>query len=349
MAFNINEIFKNAVEEKASDVHFVVGHPPTFRIDGKVQFKEKWPAITQENLEKMIDEIIPEEQKKRFLTNKDLDFSYDLEKMARFRVSIFQEKGKFSLAARIILPRIPTMEEVMMPKVAYQLARGDRGLVLVTGPAGCGKSTSLAAMIGLINQERNCRIITLEDPIEYVFPSIKSVVIQRELGGDIISFQEGLKHIVRQDPNVIMVGEMRDLETIASAVTLAETGHLVLATLHTPDAVQTINRIIDIFPAHQQNQIRVQLSLSLNGVIAQKLLPKLGGGRVAAREVLVNNHAIAHLIRENKIAQIRSILQTGAEEGMFTMDQDIQRLYKEKLISKETAQTHMVNPEELKG
>ncbi|MFN3301809.1 MAG: type IV pilus twitching motility protein PilT [Patescibacteria group bacterium] len=344
---DINEIFKRAVEEKASDVHFVVGHPPIFRIDGKIQFKEKWPTISQEILEKMIDEIISDEQKKRFLKNKDLDFSYDLEKVARFRISIFQEKGKFSLAARIILPHIPTMEEIMMPEAAYQLARKDRGLVLITGPAGCGKSTSLAAMINLINQERNCRIITLEDPIEYVFPSIKSVIVQRELGTDMVSFAEGLKHIVRQDPNVIMVGEMRDLETIASTITLAETGHLVLATLHTPDAVQTINRLIDVFPAHQQNQIRVQLSLSLNGVIAQKLLPKIGGGRIAAREVLINTHAVAHLIRENKIAQIRSILQTGADVGMFTMDQDIKRLYKEKLISKETAEKYMITPERL--
>lgn len=348
MEIDIKKIFEKAVEEKASDIHLVVGLPPIFRIDGLLRIKEEWPVLNRENLEKAIYKIISEEQKKDFLQNKDLDFSYEIGEISRFRVAIFQEKGSFSLAARIIPSQIPTMEEIMMPKVAYEFARADRGLVLVTGPAGCGKSTSLAAMINLINQERNALIITLEDPIEYIFRPIKSVIVQRELGKDMISFKEALKHALRQDPNVIMIGEMRDLETIASALTLAETGHLILATLHTPDAIQTVTRIIDVFPAHQQNQIRVQLSLSLRGVITQKLLPRKGGGRVAAREVLVNNHAVANLIRENKIAQIRAHLQTGAKEGMFTMDQDIKRLYKEGLITKETAFTYITNPEELK-
>jgi len=346
---NIEEIFKKAVEERASDVHLVVGQPPIFRIDGELKTKKEWPVLRREVLEKAINEIISEEQRKKFLSNKDLDFSYETENFARLRVAIFQERGNFSLAARIIPSQIPTMEEIRMPKMAYEFARGDRGLILVTGPAGCGKSTSLAAMINLISQEKSVQIITLEDPIEYVFSSDKSIIVQRELGKDMISFHEALKHAVRQDPNVIMIGEMRDLETISSAVTLAETGHLILATLHTPDSIQTITRIIDIFPPHQQNQIRVQLSLSLKGVIAQKLLPKNGGGRIATREVLVNTHAVANLIRENKIAQIRTHLQTGANEGMFTMDQDIKKLYKEGLITKETALTHMINPEELKG
>lgn len=349
MEIKIEEIFKQAVELKASDVHLIVGHFLIFRISGELKPIKKWPIITKESLEKIIKDITSEEQRKIFTEKKELDFSYDLEKLARARISLFRERGNPSLAARIILPRIPTMEEIMMPKVAYELSRGHRGLVIVTGPAGCGKSTSLAAMINLINNERNCRIITLEDPIEYIFPSIKSIIVQRELGKDMNSFHEALKHIVRQDPNVIMIGEMRDLETIASAVTLAETGHLVLSTLHTPDAVQTITRIIDVFPPHQQTQIRVQLSISLRGVIAQKLLPKKDGNLIAVREVLVSTPAIAHLIRENKIAQIKTSIQTGSEVGMFTMDQDLKRLYKEGHLSKEIAQSHMSNPQELES
>ncbi len=344
---DIKEIFKEAIELKASDVHLIVGQSPIFRISTQLKPIEKWQILTKKDIENVIKEITSEEQRKTFSEKKELDFSYDLEKLVRARISLFVERGNPSLAARIIPSQIPTMEEIMMPKVAYELARGYRGLVIVTGPAGSGKSTSLAAMINLINHERNCRIITLEDPIEYIFPSIKSFIVQRELGRDMVSFQEGLKHIVRQDPNVIMVGEMRDLETMALAVTLAETGHLVLTTLHTPDATQAITRIIDVFPPHQQTQIRVQLSISLRGVIAQKLLPRKDKGLIAVREVLVNTPAIAHLIRENKIAQIRTAIQTGAEVGMFTMDQDLKRLYKEGYISKEVARLHMLNPSEL--
>jgi len=349
MTFNIDEIFNKAVEMKASDVHLSVGHQPIFRINGDLQPIDFWSTANKELIDGVIEKIILPEQKEEFLQTKGVDFSYDLNNGVRVRISLYQEKNNPSLAGRIILPHIPTMEEIAMPEAAYDFVRGQNGLILITGPAGCGKSTSLAAMIDLISKERKCHIITLEDPIEYVFPSNKSIIAQRELGRDMKSFADGMKRIVRQDPNVIMVGEMRDLETIASAVTLAETGHLVISTLHTPDAIQTVSRIIDVFPSGQQTQIKVQLSVSLRGVIAQKLLPKKEGGLIAAREVLVNTPAISHLIRENKIAQIKTHLQTGAEDKMFTMDQDIKKLYKDKKINKEIAKAHMLNSGELES
>lgn len=347
MELKIEEIFKEAAEINASDIHLVVGHFPIFRIDGNLKDIRKWPVINRENLQEIIENLVTPEQKKRLLENKEIDLSYNLGKLVRMRISVFRERGNFSLSARIILPRVPIMEEINMPQIAYKLARETSGLIVVTGPAGCGKSTSLAAMIELINNERICRIITLEDPIEFIFNSKKSIIIQRELDTDMISFQRALKYIVRQDPNVIMVGEMRDLETMGSTITLAETGHLVLTTLHTFDAVQAINRIIDVFPSQQQIQIRIQLSISLKGIIAQKLLPKINGGRIAAREVLINTSAVANLIRENKIAQIRSVIQTGAEEEMFTFDQNLKKIYEDNLITKETALAHMSRPQDL--
>ncbi|MCX7778771.1 MAG: PilT/PilU family type 4a pilus ATPase [Patescibacteria group bacterium] len=347
MAINIEEIFKEAAAMNASDVHLVVGHCPIFRIDGNLNSIKKWPMLTQEDMQEVVESLTTPEQRKRLLENKETDLSFNLGKLIRARISVFWERGNLSLSARIILPHIPTMEEITMPPIAYRLARESGGLIIVTGPAGCGKSTSLAAMIELINQERVCRIITLEDPIEFIFNSKKSIIVQRELDTDMNSFQRALKYIVRQDPNVIMVGEMRDLETMSSTITLAETGHLVLTTLHTFDAVQAVNRIIDVFPPQQQVQIRIQLSLSLKGIIAQKLIPKVNGGRIAAREVLINTPAVANLIRENKIAQIKSVIQTGAEEGMFTFDQNLKKLYEDGLITRETALAHMSRPQDL--
>jgi len=239
------------------------------------------------------------------------------------------------LSARTIPSVIPKMEDIAMPEVVYNLCNLDGGLILVTGPTGCGKSTSLAAMIDYINQTRKVNIITLEDPIEFIFKPIKSIIKQRQLGSDMISFQNGLVHVLRQDPNVIMVGEMRDLDTIATTITLAETGHLVFATLHTYSAAQTIDRIIDIFPPHQQNQIRMQISITLKGIIAQKLLPQQSGGRIAVREVLMNNPAIANLIRENKVSQIKTAIQTSAKDGMISMDNALLKLYKEGSITQE--------------
>jgi twitching motility protein PilT len=343
----LDDLFKIAVEKNASDIHLVVGRPPILRIDGKLQEIKEQPVVKPKDTETMALSVLDEDQKKKFLQTHEMDLSYGFGKLARFRVNLFREKANIALVARTIPEKIPTMEDIIMPEIVYKLTRLPQGLILVTGPTGCGKTTSLAAMIDFINEERAEHIVTLEDPIEFVFKAKKSIIVQRELGRDMVSFREALKHVVRQDPNVIMVGEMRDLETIATTITLAETGHLVLATLHTLNAHQTVDRIIDIFPPHQQNQIKLQLSMSLRGVISQLLLPKVGGGRIAAREIMLNTPAIANLIRENKIAQIRSVIQTSSKEKMVTMDQDLKRLAREGLISHETAKHYMFTPEGL--
>ena len=344
---NIKDIFKIGVEKKASDIHLMVGLKPKIRIDGVLTSVKDVEELTNKNLEEMIFSIINEEQKKTFLEKNDLDFSLALETKDRFRINIHFEKGNFGLVARIIKEHLPTLEDIDIPPIISNLLNMSQGLILVTGPTGCGKSTTLAAMMNYINDNRNCHIVTLEDPIEFLFKSSKSIVSQRQLGSDMPTFSSGLKHILRQDPDVVMVGEMRDLETISATITLAETGHLVLATLHTYSAAQTVDRIIDIFPPHQQDQIRMQLSMTLAAVISQRLLPGIEGGRVAAREIMFNTPAIANLIRENKIAQIKTVLETNAKEGMVSLDQDLKRLYREKKISKEVAQNQMANPEML--
>jgi twitching motility protein PilT len=342
---DIKELLQIAVERKASDLHLVVGLAPSLRIDGELSFIEGKNSISKKEMEQMIFSVITPEQKEKFLAEYEYDFGLEMGDY-RFRVNIHFEKRNMGLVARVITDKMPTLEEIEMPKIVYNLLDLNQGLILVTGPTGCGKSTSLAAMINYINSNRFCNIITLEDPIEYIFQPNKSIVIQRELGSDMLSFASGLKHCLRQDPNVIMVGEMRDLETIATTITLAETGHLVLATLHTYNASQTIDRIIDIFPPHQQGQIRAQMSMTLAGVISQRLLNKADdSGRIAAREVMINTPAVANIIRENKIAQLKTVIETSSKEGMISLDQDIQRLYKEKQIEKEIAQSYMDNPE----
>ncbi|MFH1564493.1 MAG: type IV pilus twitching motility protein PilT [bacterium] len=348
MANLIDKYLKIAVEQNASDLHLIVDKPPLLRIDGQLIELENETPLTSKTAKEIIYPIMTPLEKDRFEVDRELDLSYEIKKLTRYRVNLHFERDNVGLVARVIPSIIPTMEEIMMPQIGYDLTQMKDGLILLTGPTGCGKSTTLASMIDLINNQRAANIITLEDPIEFSFKSNKSIVKQRQLGSDIISFAEALKHVVRQDPNVVMVGEMRDLETISSAITLAETGHLVLATLHTYNAAQTIDRIIDIFPSHQQSQIRMQISMSLNGIISQKLIPKIGGGRVAAREILINTPATSNLIRENKISQIKTVLQTGSSVGMVTMDQDLKRLYENKLITKETAMSYLLNPDTLK-
>lgn len=344
-----NELLTIAVKRGASDLHLAVGVPPTLRIDGQLVPLEDQGVVSATHVEDLIGEIITPQQKEYFVKTREFDFAHEVPKVGRFRVNLQWEKGVMGLVARAIPARIPTMEEIGMKEIVYKLARMDQGLILVTGPTGHGKSTALAAMIELINAERASHIVTLEDPIEFVFTPKKSIVKQRELGSDMLSFAEGLKHVLRQDPNVIMVGEMRDLETISAAITVAETGHLVLATLHTYSSAQTIDRIIDIFPPYQQTQIRLQISMTLKGVISQRLLPRKGGGRIAAREVLINTPAVATLIRENKLSQVKTAIQTGLAEGMRPMDQEINDFYRDGIIERGTALQYMSNPERLDG
>lgn len=343
----LDNLFKIAVKEKASDLHLIVDKPPILRIDGELREIPNTQSLSADGAQALIFSILSKEQQEKFTRERELDMSYEISDFSRFRVNLHWEKGRVGLVARIVAGQIPTMEQILMPQIAYQMARLQDGLILVTGPTGSGKSSTLAAMINLINNEQNCHIVTLEDPIEFIYKPIKSIIKQRELGSDMLSFAAGLKHTLRQDPNVIMVGEMRDLETIAATITLAETGHLVLATLHTINAAQTVDRIIDAFPPYQQDQIRIQLSLSLRGIISQRLLVKEGGGRIAAREVLINTPAVANLIRENKIAQIKTVIQTAADVGMNTMDQDLKRLCQQAVISKETAAANMLDPRSL--
>ncbi len=341
----IKEIFQLAVKKNASDVHLVAEAAIILRIDGELVEVEPKKILSRKEIEQMAFSLLNEEQKARLIEHKELDLGYQNEDQARFRVNLLYERGNLGLVARVITNDMPTLEDLVMPKVVYDLVNLQQGLILVTGPTGCGKSTTLAAMINYINQHRKCSIVTMEDPIEFMFKHNKGIIMQRQLGSDMVAFDRALKHVLRQDPNVIMVGEMRDLETISATITLAETGHLVLATLHTYSAAQTIDRIIDIFPPHQQTQVRMQLSMTLAAVISQRLVTKIKGGRIAAREILINTPAVSNLIRENKIAQIKTVVETSSKDGMVSIDHDLKRLYDEKIISKETAQSHMNNPE----
>ena len=343
----IDILFKKAVEKNASDLHLVVGKPPILRIDGVLTPIEGEVPLTEKAGLDLIYSLMTDKQRQAYDTDREMDLSWSIDGGNRFRVNCHWEKGFPGLVARIISPRIPSLEELSMPSVVYDLMRLKQGLILLTGPTGSGKSTSLAAMIELVNTERAEHIVTLEDPVEFIYMPKKSIIKQRQLGTDMNSFAQALKHVLRQDPNVILVGEMRDLETIAATITLAETGHLVLATLHTFNAAQTVDRIIDVFPPYQQNQVRLQLSLFLKGVISQQLLPRKGGGRIASREIMINTPAIANLVRENKVAQIKTVIQTSAHEGMTTMDQDLKRLYDAGEVEKEMAQLYMMNPEAL--
>ncbi|MBE3588241.1 MAG: type IV pilus twitching motility protein PilT [Thermoanaerobacteraceae bacterium] len=354
-----DEFLKLAFELKASDVHLTVGRPPVFRVHGKlfaadelgaraVPGVEDLPVLTAGDTEALARQLIPGDRFQQFMQVGESDLSYAIPGVGRFRVNAFKQRGTVALAIRLIPERIPTFDELGLPEVVAHLARRPRGLVLVTGPTGSGKSTTLAAMIDLINSESRLHIITLEDPIEYVHRHKKSLVNQREIGRDSLSFAAALRAALREDPDVILVGEMRDLETIATAITAAETGHLVLATLHTTSAAQTIDRIIDVFPPHQQQQVRLQLAGALEGVIAQQLLPRRDRpGRVAALEILVATPAIRNLIREGKTHQIISHLQTGARYGMQTLDMALRNLVRTEVIGREEALARAADAENL--
>lgn len=340
-ALKVDDYFRKASETGASDLHLIVGKPPILRIDGELKIIPNETELTRESMEKLVLPMLNDQENERFLRKRELDISHEIVGLSRYRVNLHFEKDNIGMVARVISSKIPSLDSLEMPPIIHQLLQRQSGLILVTGPTGCGKSTSLAAMLHTINEERFANIITFEDPIEFIHSPAKSIIKQRQLGSDIVTFADGLKHVLRQDPNVIMVGEMRDLETVATTITLAETGHLVLATLHTHNASQTIDRIIDIFPPYQQSQVRLQLSISLSAVISQKLLPKLGGGRAAIREIMINNPAVANTIRENKIPQLRTVIQTSAREGMVTMDQALKEALQKGIIDEATALAYL--------
>lgn len=332
------DLLKMMIEKSASDLHITTGSPPRLRIDGKLELVDH-PPLTPADTKALCYSVLTDAQKHRYEENNELDLSFGVKGLSRFRANVFMQRGAVAGAFRTIPFEIRGFKELGLPEVVNELVKKPRGLILVTGPTGCGKSTTLAAMIDKINGERHDHIITVEDPIEYLHSHKKCLVNQREVTADTVSFKAALKYVLRQDPDVVLIGEMRDLETIEAALTVSETGHLTLATLHTNNAVQTINRIIDVFPPHQQEQIRVQLSFVLEGILAQQLIPKKSGkGRVLSIELLVPNPAIRNLIREDKIHQIYSMMQTGqAKYGMQTMNQSLFELYSKGHISYEDA------------
>ncbi len=335
----MQDFLKLAVQQGASDLHFTVGVPPMMRLAGKlVAMKED--ALTPDIIKSLVYGVLNDRQKNTLEEEMELDFSYSIPDVSRFRVNVYIQKDGIGVAIRVIPSKIPKPEEIDLPQAAIDFTRLRNGLVIVAGPTGSGKSTTLAAMINLINEERPCHIMTIEDPIEFLHLHKKAMVNQRELGAHTLSFPNALKHLLRQDPDVVLVGEMRDLETISATITIAETGHLVFATLHTLDAPQTIDRIVDVFPSYQQQQIRMMLSGALKGVVCQQLIPRKDGrGRVAAREVLVVTNAAANLIREAKIFQMYSVIQTGGAVGMVTMEQSVNNLLRKGLISPEVAKS----------
>ncbi|MBI4690484.1 MAG: type IV pilus twitching motility protein PilT [Nitrospirae bacterium] len=346
----MDHILRTAYGLNASDIHIAVGRAPMVRRIGEMVPLEKYPVLTSEHTKKLIYSILSEQQQKDFEKNLELDCSYYIAELCRFRVNVMIQKGCVESVLRIIPSKIPDSREIGLNDTIINFTKLPRGLVLVTGPTGSGKSTTLAALIDIINATRKDHIVTVEDPIEFVYEAKSCVVRQREVGSDTYSFQNALKHVLRQDPDIILVGEMRDLETISLAITAAETGHLVFATLHTQDAAQTIDRIIDVFPPHQQQQVRVQLANTLEGVVSQQLLPKADGkGRIAVREVMVVTPAISNLVREGKTHQIYSAIDTGAKFGMVSMDSALVELVRQKAITPDVAISKSSNPESLRS
>ncbi|MSR89614.1 type IV pilus twitching motility protein PilT [Patescibacteria group bacterium] len=342
----IEPMLDEVLRRDASDLHLQVGLPAMLRIDGALIKVEKPVALKQSDVAALLNSILDDQQKQMLEADLELDFSFAYGDLGRFRVNAFHEKGNLAVALRLIPVQIRTIEDLGLPQIINTFTEFPRGLVLVTGPTGSGKSTSQAAMIDKINSEKALHIITIEDPIEYQHHHKQSIVVQREVHFDTLSFGAGLRSALREDPDVILIGEMRDLETISTAVTLAETGHLVFATLHTNSASQSIDRMIDVFPPHQQQQIRIQISNVLMAIVSQRLIPMVGGGRIAAAEVLVVNSAVRNIIRDAKTHQIDAVIQTGAEAGMQTMDSTLTKLVHEGKITHEVARGFAVNLEE---
>ncbi len=344
----IPELLEVMLERGASDLHITVGAPPTIRLHGDLIRLDEYPVLEARAIQGMVYAILPQKMRERLEQELELDMSYSLPGRARFRVNAYYQRDSIGAAFRLIPYEIKSVESLELPSVVADLARYPRGFVVVTGPAGSGKSTTLASMVDIVNQERRAHIMTVEDPIEFLHRHNNCVVNQREVGADTHSFAQALKHVLRQDPDVILVGEMRDLETISTAITAAETGHLVFATLHTQDAPQTIDRIIDVFPPHQQQQVRVQLATTLQGVVTQQLMQTVDGqSRVVAAEVLVCTPAVRNLIREGKVHQIYSIMQAGGRFGMQTMDQSLATLVKAGKVSQQLAYERCHDAEEL--
>ncbi len=345
----LRELLMLSIAQNASDLHLTENTPPILRIDGRLVPAQQEP-FSREYLHEMIYGILNQDQRNKFEETKELDISLALDGLDRFRVNVHVQRGSVEAAFRRVPLFIPTIEELQLPPVVGDFARKQSGLVLITGATGTGKTTTMAAMINLINSERSCVVISIEDPIEFIHTNKKSIIKQREVYRDTNSFAEALRRCLRQDPDVIVVGEMRDLETISTALTAAETGHLVLATLHTPDAPQTIERIIDVFPPYQQQQVRLQLATALEGVISQQLVPRASGvGRMMVPEIMVATSGIRNMVREQAVEQIRTAIQTGGQHGMKTMDKSLVETYQKGLITYEMALLHAHNVEELKS
>ena len=347
---HINDLLRMTVTKGASDLHLKAGGVPVLRINGQLIPQDEMSTVTSQDMKQVFEEVTTDVQRSSFADELELDFAYQVNGVGRFRINASLQGGTISLACRLVRTQIPSIEALGLPEVCKSLALKPSGLIVVTGPTGCGKSTTLAAMMNYLNQEKRRKVVTIEDPIEFVHQDKRCIFSQRELGTDTRSFANALKHALRQDPDVILVGEMRDLETMGAALTAAETGHLVLTTLHTPSAPQAIDRFIDVFPPHQQQQVRTQLSTALEGVLYQTLVPRSdGSGRIAAVEVMLTTTAIRNLIREGKTYQMLNAIQTGAQYGMQTLDQALLALCRNRIISREEALARSVDAEELKG
>jgi len=341
---HIDDILRASQQMKASDIHLSVGLPPMVRLDGKL-VPTRWDVVGPRDAQRMVYDVLTSDQIEKFERTKELDFSYGVAGLGRFRFNVYRQKGSVGCSIRAIPAKIPSLDQLRLPPIVRELTHKHSGLILVTGPTGSGKSTTIASMIDVINTESPVHIMTMEDPVEYLHTHKTAMVNQREIGSDSDSFANAMRAVLREDPDIILIGEMRDKETIAAALTLAETGHLVFGTLHTNSAPSTIDRVVDVFPPDQQDQIKVQLSNSIQAVVAQQLLPKLGGGRVAAIEIMVATSAIRNLIREGKTYQIMSVIETGTQYGMQPMDKMLALLHKSNTVSLEEATLRAIDKE----